>query len=556
MVRRAAALFCCAAMVAVATGQVDAPAGKPKQGIQGKVVDARSGEPIRKVNVQLLGQSEGAQGTYSMLTGTDGGFAFDGMSPGPYLVMLQKAGYVQITNVEKRLILEAGQSLNVVFRMQAAGIIVGKIVDPEGDPIAQVGVSASIEGRRSVMARGSNGGNATTNDLGEYRISDLRPGKYLVLARPPSRGAVVNEMAGGKSKERLVPVATYYPGTAEKGQAIEVQVRGGEEVPANFGVVMSRTYRVTGTVIGAPSGALVQQLMLESKNGSHEVVDANEQLREGGKFEYRDLLPGAYQATLVSVKGPLTGKQPEIQVMPLSPAIEVEKADVDGLELHAIPGGRVRGKFRLDSGEKFDWTQIAVTVRPTAEGSALGAMGLQQGNGNAGVNADGSFEMNNVPAGNYELMVIASGHGRDALADYYTKSVMSAGNDVADSGFAVSGDVYLDVVVSAKGARVEGVAVDSKGQLVPDVEVVAVPNTEKRMRPDAYQEQRTDEQGHFAMRGLNPGKYVVLAFEELQDDYRQPGILKAYAGKGEPVELEEGGKKSVTAKVIPAEEEQ
>jgi len=54
---------------------------------------------------------------------------------------------------------------------------------------------------------------------------------------------------------------------------------------------------------------------------------------------------------------------------------------------------------------------------------------------------------------------------------------------------------------------------------------------------------------------LNPGSYVVLAFEELQEDRRQAEFLKTYAGKGEKVELREGTRKSVTPKIIPADTE-
>jgi hypothetical protein len=158
--------------------------------------------------------------------------------------------------------------------------------------------------------------------------------------------------------------------------------------------------------------------------------------------------------------------------------------------------------------------------------------------------------MKNVPGGNYQLVV---GAHSDNLRDYYTKSVMVGGRDVADSGFRMDGDAYLDVVVSAKGATIEGNAVDSKGQPVAYGMVAVVQDSEHRARPDSYQQQATDEHGHFIARGLNPGSYVVLAFEELQEDMRQPEFLKTYGGKGEKVEVEEGTRKIVTAKIIPAE---
>lgn len=115
--------------------------------------------------------------------------------------------------------------------------------------------------------------------------------------------------------------------------------------------------------------------------------------------------------------------------------------------------------------------------------------------------------------------------------------------------------MYVDVVISSKGATIEGNVVDSKGQPVAYGEVAVVSNSEHRARPDSYQQAPTDEHGHFIVRGLNPGSYLVLAFEELQEDMRQPEFFKTYAGKGEKIELEQGARKNVTAKIIPAETE-
>jgi len=52
------------------------------------------------------------------------------------------------------------------------------------------------------------------------------------------------------------------------------------------------------------------------------------------------------------------------------------------------------------------------------------------------------------------------------------------------------------------------------------------------------------------LRGLNPGKYTVLAFDELQEDLRQPEFLKAYETRGEIVQLEAGDRKTVILKLI------
>lgn len=45
-----------------------------------------------------------------------------------------------------------------------------------------------------------------------------------------------------------------------------------------------------------------------------------------------------------------------------------------------------------------------------------------------------------------------------------------------------------------------------------------------------YQRDTTNEDGHFRLRGLDRGKYMALAFDDLQDDVQQPEFLNAIRG--------------------------
>jgi hypothetical protein len=96
---------------------------------------------------------------------------------------------------------------------------------------------------------------------------------------------------------------------------------------------------------------------------------------------------------------------------------------------------------------------------------------------------------------------------------------------------------------------------DAKEKPVSDAVVVAIPDARRRKRYDVYQQAITDQRGHFQLRGLNPGDYTLLAFESLEDDYRDPEFIEAYEGRGETVRLEEGSHKSVLLKaILPSEE--
>jgi hypothetical protein len=72
---------------------------------------------------------------------------------------------------------------DLLFRLQSGGVISGRVTDENGDPFPHVEVQ--------VLKRSSVHGSirisrdelpADTNDLGEYRVFDLTPGRYYAVA--------------------------------------------------------------------------------------------------------------------------------------------------------------------------------------------------------------------------------------------------------------------------------------------------------------------------------------------------------------------------------------
>ena len=532
--------------------------------VQGKVVQEPGGQGIRKVNVSLRGLSQ-----YGATTDETGQFTIEGVAPGTYMVELARSGFApdQKSNRDRQIKVVAGQDMKeLVFHMQVAGVILGKIVDLDGDPLRNVNVIAIRSSGGAARWNVGRSGAGFTNDLGEYRIADLPPGKYVVHATPAEDQATLpSPEEKGTTRERLAYVTTYFPGTLDERQASVVVVPAGGTATADFGVQASRVYRVSGSVVGLSSqpvtqdttndiaGVLARQtpgrIFLVGKNGQRK----EENLGENGKFEFTGVLPGTYRAQLISFSGFFSGQPPSIKMQTIRTPIEVSGADVTGLQLQIEAGGDVSGKFRVEGDEKIDWKQLYVglVAVPKSE-EEQPELGIVMPMGNAALTEDGSFEIKDVPAGDCQLAV---GAHSGKFRDYYTKSVLLGGREVADTGFAASPGTVLDVVVSAKGAGIEGTVADAAGKPVADATVVSVPSSGKLGRPDAYQSGRTDESGHFVLRGMNPGEFLVLAFDEIPANYRTAEFARKYEGKGEKVELQEGGRKSVALKLIMEEDE-
>ena len=86
------------------------------------------------------------------------------------------------------------------------------------------------------------GGAATTDDRGEFRLFGLQPGRYYLVAAPrttPPRTA---------KEARWGHAPTYYPGTANAGDAQPVTVTAGSTTDASLVLVRAVLVNVSGTV--------------------------------------------------------------------------------------------------------------------------------------------------------------------------------------------------------------------------------------------------------------------------------------------------------------------
>jgi len=520
--------------------------------VTGHVLEDPGGQPLRKVDVQLNPRN-GSSDAYSGTTDAEGKFQIENVLPGRYGVTLDRLGFVQPGHHSRSgapLELKSkDDAKDIVLSMQAAAVITGKIVDSDGDPIRGVMVQATRASSRNSRDTAYD----NTNDLGEYRLAGLRPGPYLIRATAMGNISAFQSKPKDPAAGEVTYIPTYYPATPDKSQAIPIDLHPGDETPVSFTLLSSATFIARGTIT-RPPGATVVQVMLRFAENPEMRPAGQEPLREDGVFEFRGLLPGRYSALLMVVdlstlqKGQ-TNNAPQMQVVPLSPNFEITNTSLEGLHLVPEAAGQIRGQFRMDKGQKIDWSQLVVVLNPIDSFTAqLSVTSLQAGLTVARVQSDGSFEMKTVPGGTYRLAITSNSNN---LQDYFTKAVNLDGKDVGDSGFVVSGGNYsFEVVISAAGATLEGKVVDAKGQPVPGATVVGAPNGESRKRFDLYGQETTDPQGHFTLRGLNPGEYTVMAWEDLEDNARDPEVVKLYEDRGEKVQLDEGARKHVVVKVI------
>jgi hypothetical protein len=517
--------------------------------VSGKVIWEGIGAGIRKVVIILhAGGTEGQPIEVTTATDAEGRFRFESVPAGTYDVTLMRAGFIATgKNVAaSQVIVSAGhETSGLLYKMEATGVIAGKITEADGDPLPGVSVWVTRVGKKgtefSATPDSGDSGQETTNDLGEFRIANLRAGQYLVQAQAHGISPAPDPAEKGRQRDPATYTLTFFPGTLDVKGASPVQVTPGGTSTANFGVLTSRSYHVSGTVTLTGS-AQNMQMYLVSTSGQTEAHE----LGDGGKFDFGGVQPGTYVAQIVDM-GP-SGPRTQIIGSP----IVVSNTDVSSLVLQPEANGSVSGKVRTDEGETFNWKQLTLNLVRVPQDddlpqlSNIGALGAS-----TGLQEDGSFEMKDVAGSSYLLFL---GAKPVQYQDYYLKSVTVDGRDVMDYGFPVNGPTNVEIVVSSKGASIDGTVVNAEGQNMANAAVLVIPTAGKEKRLDLYNAEKSDSNGHFLVRGLTPGAYILVALDNIPDDSGSLEFFQQYKEKGQTVDLAEGDKKSVVVNMTEEKE--
>src|SRR5579864_2826579 len=525
--------------------------------IAGMVIRDPDGQPVKKALIELIAENQAEAGDYTALSAADGTFRIDSIIPGRYHLFAERSGLLDSDKQRGRsdgriLTLTAGQELkDIQIRLQAAAVIRGRVTDEDGDPLPNVEVTAL----RQTFVAGRNhweqAGAERTNDLGEYRIANLPAGNLYVSVNPPPDFKAMIESGGAAARDGNSPEkpatptyqTTYYPGTTDRSQAAPIQLRSGDDFPANFSLTASPSLTVRGAVVNLPPRASAS-IMLQSRDFS--LVMNGAEMHKDGSFVIRDVSPGNY-TILASIEGspvPMTARQ----------SLQVGSTNVEGLRLSPQPGTTMQGRMRVEARNgagRFDPDRVFLALQSVDSEQDEGILAGRESFSNlAHVAPGGSFQWTDVPAGSYYVQVMGD---TTANEGWFVKSVAAGGREVNESGITVDGGtVTLDLVISANGGAVEGVVVDRKGEPVANAVVVAVPEAHMRSRIDHYRKTVADQTGRFSLRGLRPGDYTVFAWESVDGEaYYNPDFLKLYEGSGSAMHVSEAERKSLQLEAIP-----
>ncbi len=447
--------------------------------VSGRVVHGMTGEAVAKALVTLSTE----RGAVQAMTGADGAFRVPA-APGEYRLSATRNGFLRAA-YRTRVKVEAGQTVSgIEFRLNPQSVVAGRVVDEDGDPVERAFVAlVPARGSRAAGRLGPSPG-AATNDLGEFRLAGVAPGRYYLVARREG-----SFLAPGSAQEYGYP-ATYYPSAREESSAAPVVVLAGQDA-TGLTIVQRRTTmqrirgRVQGTVPGG--GREGYQVMVTTggtgmaQMGRGGFAGGGGRVRGDGEFETAGLPPGSYTLLVVHF-----GQGAPVVVGRTT--VQLSDRPVENLVLFAGAPLTVQGQMRTDTGSPADWTKVRVM---------LGGFG------------GGIVQTTGKPDGTFVLTRV----GRDVLpvsvtapAGTYLKAITLGGQPVPGMSLDLTAGeaaAPVEILFGTKPAAVSGQVTGAKGGVVwlngpvPNAPVVAT----------------IDEQGRFRLGGLAPGEYQALALE-------------------------------------------
>ncbi len=202
----------------------------------------------------------------------------------------------------------------------------------------------------------------------------------------------------------------------------------------------------------------------------------------------------------------------------------------------------MKGLVKVEGGE-YDFSTVHVSVDPV-EVNHYGQFGVREYQ----VKADGTFTLEAMHPQNVNVRVSGLKPGA------YVKTIRvgdQEAQEVADMGAAATGG--LEIAISLNGATVDGV-VNGPGSKPPvAATVVLVPESEHATDERFYGISTTDQDGHYKIETVRPGKYTLYAFEDIEPgSYMEPGFFKPFSKYAKEVELKEKDHSTLQPELIPA----
>jgi protocatechuate 3,4-dioxygenase beta subunit len=542
------ALLCAILFLDQQPPQPQAQAAQAPATVRGQVTDKETGAPLLRALVTVeSSRSDGTRLVRVALTDQDGRFEIRDL-PSGFLHVTAAAGEHRATHakehypprspmgVGRALMLRDGEvRSDINIALPRAVAVAGRVTDESGAPLAGLDIRLAPAGgghlREYVPQR-------STDDRGLYRLFGVPPGEYVVCTEIRDYESMSRRRIGPRV-DRFVN--TCHPSSLTETDAQVVTVGSADLDGIDIRVRRSRTFTISGTIVDATGGVPASPIVIihrYRRDGS----TAGGSPAPGGRFEFRDLVPGEYGVEAALGSDPHNWNEGATERGYV--AVTIDAGDVADLVVATKKAATVRGRVTFEDGPPAarEGEPLAIEAQPVLRSS--GPLPRP-----ARVDNDLSFTLSGF-FGPVRLSV------RGVPRGWVVKSIRYNGQDITvlPVEFASDPRQQVEVVLTSRVAIVTGTVTDDGGKPAAGAMVFLLPADPKLAATELmfYRAYGAFKEGRFTAGGIRPGDYLIVALSAGQAEAltRQRPKVERLAKYAERISLIENDRLTMNLRVV------
>jgi Carboxypeptidase regulatory-like domain len=508
----------------------------PLPSISGVVVNANSGEGVRKASVVLAAKDQTKDMSYTADTDGNGRFLIADVQPGEYSISAERQGFVIESEAEfapqPTFKVEAGQSLkDMKIKLLPLAAISGRVLDDDGDPCRGARIEAMAYSFQAGKKQLQTVDQAIADEKGEFRIFGLHPGIFYLRAAAENvnlmsfsmvgMGGITGMASGSSSGGGFT--GTFFPSTTEATHATPIELSAGAQL-SGFDIRLrrERRYSVRGKLPSQPTDAGPRTYQPQiAPRGVPQGFSWSVRM-DNDNFEFTDVPAGNYIVGFALVEGgkPSFARQ----------SVEVVNADVENITLTFSPPTDVAGHVRVEGTPRQPVENLQ--VRLLSDHPMLGEQ-------TAEVKPDGSFVIKDVPLDEYKVVV-------EPHPGTYTKSIRFGDEEAPEGRIDLTkGSGPVTVLLGTDVGEVEGTVKKANGDPAARALVTLFGRT------DLFRFDFTDVEGKFHLLNVAPAEYKIFAWEGApMGAPEDPEFRKPFEKQGVSIKMTPNGHQTVELTTI------
>jgi hypothetical protein len=335
--------------------------------------------PVVAATVTLKAQAENR--SFACYTDESGQCSFSHLRGGSYSLEVSKPSYLPNLDYSGpgSFQVTAAQNKTQVISLAKGGVISGKLVDEDGEPLCGVPVVAlpAPINRNSSEAPSTGTESPTTfssDDRGSFRIYGLRPGTYILAVN----------FQRTTSAQKTIP-ATYYPNQFRPDKALPIPVPPAKEVVVGeikITSTMSSFLTISGVVRGLQARPMSGTRVSLSRVGDQLILDSVV-TDKSGEFSFAGLPSGAYGVQFAPLNQPYFEEKRELIL---------KEQPISNLSVQMSAYPMISGTIYLRRAQDTESVpNIKITISPLGPGEPILADSDARGEFSVRTRRNGSF---------------------------------------------------------------------------------------------------------------------------------------------------------------------